>query len=163
MNSYQTIRQLLTQMQERGDVARHHYLQKNLPNQQLPGSVQQALLAGRFNHAALSILTVLATGPVQGMAYQDLVNAVPFSQGLVSRYVNRLAKAGLVTKTHPAGNRKTVWLTISAVGTRVNHLHLAMHQAEDQAANAVLAALPPEAVNATIKVLTALVDPDQPD
>ena len=72
----------------------------------LPSETRRQMQTVRFNHAQLTLLTTLDQSSRKQLRNQDLTAAVPFSQGLVSRYVARLVQLNLLTKLSLPDNRK---------------------------------------------------------
>ncbi|MCF6165971.1 MULTISPECIES: MarR family winged helix-turn-helix transcriptional regulator [Furfurilactobacillus] len=97
---------------------------------QLTDQVATKLRKMQMTHSEMQILSFVTEAPERTLAYQDLVGKVPFSQGMLSRYVKKLASAELLTRFHQADNKKAVYVSVTDLGQLIAKLHADMHQTE---------------------------------
>lgn len=74
---------------------------------------------GRGGHVPLSwydVLLELAAAPDRRLRMQELSERVVLSRTRVSRLVDEMARAGLVTKTRDETDRRIVWATLTDSG-----------------------------------------------
>ncbi|MCT3349582.1 MarR family transcriptional regulator [Lacticaseibacillus paracasei] len=122
----------------------------------LSSETRRQMQTVRFNHAQLTLLTTLDQSSRKQLRNQDLTAAVPFSQGLVSRYVARLVQLNLLTKLSLPDNRKAYIVALTPLGQQVAALHQQMHHHTNAQLASVLHTLDPQDVQTTIQVLTKL-------
>lgn len=158
MSDYAELMQAITGFIKAADGARQQYLLQVVEEYrtQLSPLLWKRLSNNQLNHAEMTILDYLAHASHQTVAYCDLVAAMPFSQGLVSRYLTRLAKLAVIEKFHKVGNRKTVYLTITEQGKILAQVHQQMHVKEAAAYHDALAQVPASDVAATLRVIAQL-------
>ena len=87
--------------------------------------------ARNFTHSELAILSALAETET-ALAFKDLQDQSTLSQGMLSRYVDRLAKQGLVEKFHAPENQKAVLLRATDTGAAIGTLHVKLHQVQQK-------------------------------
>ncbi|MDR3190169.1 MAG: MarR family transcriptional regulator [Lactobacillaceae bacterium] len=92
----------------------------------LPSTVDIIKNAKNFTHSELEILSTLAQS-ADPITFKALQATSALSQGMLSRYINRLQKQQLLEKFHAATNKKEVWLKLSATGREIGALHLELH------------------------------------
>lgn len=122
----------------------------------IPEAAKAQIQSNKLTHNEMQLLSVLSQQSVDVTPYKELQAQVDFSQGLFSRYVNRLAKAGLIEKSKRADNKKAVQLSITKTGRYAADLHDEMHRVEIIAYEKSLAQFKSAEVETTIKVLSAL-------
>ena len=66
----------------------------------VPCESANKLMNKKFNHSEMQILSYLEAKPDKTGTYQEILKAMPFSQGLLSRYVKRLAANNLLIRFH---------------------------------------------------------------
>ncbi|MFD0897966.1 helix-turn-helix domain-containing protein [Loigolactobacillus binensis] len=98
----------------------------------IPASSVAKFKALKMTHSEMQILSQLAAADADWVPYKVLQAQVPFSQGMFSRYIKRLTKAALITKTKRPENKKEVLLAITTVGTQVAVIHSKMHTLEHE-------------------------------
>ncbi len=94
--------------------------------------------AKKLTHSELEILTQLAQAGA-AVPFKQLQAHSDLSQGMLSRYIQRLAKNKLVEKFHTPENQKAVVLRVTALGQSVGSLHYQLHQKQQRNYEAVLA------------------------
>lgn len=123
---------------------------------EIPTEVIQQFKKLKMTHSEMQILSKLTETGTTLVAYKDLQAQVSFSQGMFSRYINRLAKATLITKAKHADNKKEVFLSITQVGLYVAKLHARMHQLEQQNNEQALTKFTSEEIQTAIRVINSL-------
>lgn len=143
-------------------------LRKQFINEALPKYIHRVspqiverLLKKKFNHSQMQILNYVAQKPDLVATYQEVVQAMPFSQGLVSRYVKFLATNGLLIKFHQPTDLKAVLLKITDVGQSVSLVCEEIHNLEIQYYEQLLSQLPMAKVAHTLEVLEVLMGGDK--
>ncbi|KAF1680724.1 hypothetical protein [Veillonella sp. R32] len=143
-------------------------LRKQFINEALPKYIHRVspqiverLLKKKFNHSQMQILNYVAQKPDLVATYQEVVQAMPFSQGLVSRYVKFLATNGLLIKFHQPTDLKSVLLKITDVGQSVSLVCEEIHNLEIQYYEQLLSQLPIAKVTHTLEVLEVLMGGDK--
>ena len=81
-------------------------------------------LIKQLTHNDLEILTTLTEGE---QTISQLVTTLKRSQGGISRRVQMMVKLALITKSHHATNRKTVYLSLTPQGARLAEFHRQLH------------------------------------
>ena len=123
---------------------------------------QLALKKARLNHSQISILSIVNTAGE--MPYKQLTEKVAFSQGMVSRYVNKLIKLNLLKKVNLPDNKKAYHLAITESGAVAAELHDQLHEEENARFSDALAGFSPRELRTTLQVLEAMADVvDSPD
>ena len=89
-------------------------------------------------------------------AYQRLTKDLDILQGMISRYVKRLAELGLLERYHKENDKKTVYLRLTSTGSNVADMHKQMHEKENEHYAAILADLPAEHIANALEVLKKL-------
>ncbi|BAP85795.1 transcriptional regulator [Paucilactobacillus hokkaidonensis JCM 18461] len=143
------------QQHERFKVGFWQFALNNLASE-IPAAIITQFESLKMTHSEMEILSQLTTFKTNLVPYKTLQAQVSFSQGMFSRYINRLAKTELITKTKQPDNKKEVLLTITQTGRYVAKLHTRMHQLEQEHNEAVLAQFSKDEVQTTIKVLNSL-------
>ncbi|WP_251441692.1 hypothetical protein [Veillonella intestinalis] len=143
-------------------------LRKQFINEALPKYIHtvsphivERLLKKKFNHSQMQILNYVANKPDLVATYQEVVQAMPFSQGLVSRYVKFLDTNGLLIRFHQPTDLKSVLLKITDVGQSVSLVCDEIHKLEIQYYHQILNQLPLSKVENTLEVLEALMHGDK--
>ncbi|WP_057895142.1 MarR family winged helix-turn-helix transcriptional regulator [Lacticaseibacillus brantae] len=90
-----------------------------------------------FTHSELAILSTL-TEHDDTLAFKLLQEESSLSQGMLSRYVERLANNGLIEKFHTPENQKAVMLRNTTIGHEIGDLHLKLHAAQNRRYKEVL-------------------------
>ncbi|MFL2063976.1 MarR family winged helix-turn-helix transcriptional regulator [Latilactobacillus sakei] len=111
------------------------WLLQHLQTNKTPEMMAQAK---KLTHSELAILTQLAQAG-EAIPFKQLQAQSELSQGMLSRYIQRLAKNRLVEKFHTPENQKAVVLRITARGQEIGELHHQLHQRQRQNYEAVLA------------------------
>lgn len=142
---------------------RKQFIKDALPKyiHQVSPQIVDRLLKKTFNHSQMQILNYVAQKPDLVATYQEVVQAMPFSQGLVSRYVKFLTTNGLLIKFHQPTNLKAVLLKITDVGQSVSLVCEEIHNLEIQYYEQLLSQLPIAKVTHTLEVLEALMGGDK--
>jgi len=101
-------------------------------------TTKTALRAARnFTHSELAILSTLSEHD-DTLAFKLLQEESDLSQGMLSRYVDRLAKNGLLEKFHTPENQKAVMLRATPIGHEIGALHLKLHATQNRRYKEVL-------------------------
>ncbi|WP_137597768.1 MarR family winged helix-turn-helix transcriptional regulator [Paucilactobacillus kaifaensis] len=127
----------------------------NLSNE-IPAEVVRQFKSLKMTHSEMQILSKLAGFHIPLTPYKTLQAEVSFSQGMFSRYINRLNRANLIIKTKQADNKKEVYLSITTIGQYVAKLHTRMHQLEQQNNEQALANFSPDEIQTAIKIINSL-------
>ncbi|MCH4170688.1 MAG: MarR family winged helix-turn-helix transcriptional regulator [Lactobacillus sp.] len=122
---------------------------------QISPELQARLYELKLTHSEGQILSALADA-VEPLSYKRLSEQMPFTQGMFSRYINRLAKAGLIHKLKRANNHKEIILDISATGLQVAELHTKMHIIEAQHYQQALGAFSAQDIQIATNVIEKL-------
>lgn len=118
-----------------------------------PADIER-LTKQKFNHSQLQILSLVnQTGE---RAYTQLTELVPFSQGMLSRYVKQLLEAGMLTKVALPDNKKAYHLAITSLGQVLAEQHDQLHERENHAYQQVLAQFSEQQINDAITILKAI-------
>ena len=123
---------------------------------EMPQSQQTDLKLAKLTHNEMQILSQLNNTSAELVPYKELLILMPFSQGLFSRYVNRLAKASLIEKSKKADNKKAVQLSITETGRYAAKLHDEMHRVEIASYEKSLSNFDSEEIETAIRVLSQL-------
>lgn len=127
----------------------------NLTND-IPATIIEKFKTLTLTHSEMKILSELTTFSSNVVPYKKLQERMLFSQGMFSRYINRLSKAELITKTNQLNNKKEVVLSITEVGKYVAKLHTHMHRLEEQHNEKALLPFSKAEVQTAIEVLNSL-------
>lgn len=120
--------------------------------------VADRLMKKKFNHSEMQIISYIEAKPERVATYQELVQAMPFSQGMLSRYIKRLAENGLIIKFHSEHDQKAILVSNTEIGNSVALVHNELHKREDEYYNTILNHLSEDKINHTIEVLKSLMD-----
>lgn len=110
-----------------------------------------------LTHSELQILSHLS----------DYDNATPFkilqtdstlSQGMLSRYINRLSRQLLIEKYHPAHNKKEIFLKPTSLGYEIGTLHTELRQKIKEKETRILADYSNADINNMVEIVTALLN-----
>lgn len=112
----------------------------------------------KFNHSEMQILSFLEAKPDKTGTYQELLKAMPFSQGLLSRYVKRLAANDLLIRFHNKEDLKAVLLRNTELGNAVALVHNDLHKREEEYFKTVLGNVPAEKIKDTLETLKLLME-----
>lgn len=123
----------------------------------VPFESAEKLMNKKFNHSEMQILNYLETKPDKTGTYQDLLKAMPFSQGLLSRYVKRLAANDLLIRFHNKEDLKAVLLRNTELGNAVALVHNDLHEREEAYFKMVLNNVPAEKIKDTLETLKLLM------
>ena len=118
----------------------------------VPFESAEKLMNKKFNHSEMQILNYLEAKPDKTGTYQDLLKAMPFSQGLLSRYVKRLAANDLLIRFHNKEDLKAVLLR-----NTVALVHNDLHEREEAYFKMVLNNVPAEKIKDTLETLKLLM------
>ncbi len=127
---------------------------------QLTEPIATKLRKMQMTHSEMQILSYVADAPANTLAYQDLVNQVSFSQGMLSRYVKKLASAELLTRFHQPDNKKAVYVSVTDLGQLIAKLHADMHQSERHLYAQALKTFDQQQLQDAVDVLQALANID---
>jgi len=122
----------------------------------IPASSVEQFKALKMTHSEMQILSQLVAATADWVPYKVLQEQVPFSQGMFSRYIKRLTKAALITKTKRPENKKEVLLAITEVGGQVAVIHGKMHALEHDQIAKKLHQFDATQLQIAIKVLNSL-------
>lgn len=104
---------------------------------QIPAVADLVGKTKHFTHSELMILTVLARADA-AVPFKAIQEQSDLSQGMLSRYVDRLAKQKLIEKFHTPTNKKAVVLRTTSMGQEIGQLHDELHRRQQQNYDAVL-------------------------
>lgn len=149
MTSYRELRDAIAALVAQEHAHNQDYLTAHLPAVLVGSGIRPASL----NHSEMQLLSAVGTSAVP---YQELTQHVPFSQGLVSRYVKRLLEMQLLSK-EPL-NRKAYAVRATNRGQAVAAIHTAMHASDEERMRRRLASFTPDQVAAALTVLQAMID-----
>lgn len=93
------------QQHERFKVGFWQFALNNLASE-IPAAIITQFESLKMTHSEMEILSQLTTFKTNLVPYKTLQAQVSFSQGMFSRYINRLAKTELITKTKQPDNKK---------------------------------------------------------
>lgn len=125
---------------------------------QLTDSVADKLRKMQMTHSEMQILSYVTDAPSHTLAYQDLVNQVAFSQGMLSRYVKKLTNAALLTRFHREDNKKAVYVSVTDLGQLIAKLHADMHKSERELYAQALRPFDAKQLQDAVDVLSALAN-----
>ncbi|KIS02864.1 MarR family winged helix-turn-helix transcriptional regulator [Paucilactobacillus wasatchensis] len=125
---------------------------------EIPAEIITKFKTLKMTHSEMEILSELTNFDHNLIPYKVLQERVLFSQGMFSRYINRLDKAELITKIKQANNKKEVLLSITETGKYVAKLHADMHRLEREHNENALTSFSPAEIQTTIKVLHSLTN-----
>lgn len=146
----QTIRQLEDQQH-----TFHQTLERQINSAAFLTSDQQlALRKARLNHSQIHLLSQV--NQAGELPYKTLTQEVAFSQGMLSRYVNKLIELDLLRRVNLPDNNKAYNLTVTATGAKIAQLHDALHQRQDELMSDALVTFSPKELRTTMQVLDAL-------
>ncbi|MFR0610524.1 MarR family winged helix-turn-helix transcriptional regulator [Limosilactobacillus mucosae] len=120
-----------------------------------PKEQVQQLAKHRFSHSEMRLLSYVKAAGSE-VAYQRLTKDLDISQGMISRYVKRLAELGLLERYHKENDKKAVYLRLTSTGSIVADMHKQMHEKENEHYAAILAELPAEYIANAVEVLKKL-------
>lgn len=157
MITFQDLRQALQHFDEASESRRQQLIQTIIQEQAtpLPQALTDRFNQDRFSHSEMKLLSYIDNHGGE-CSYQQLTQELELSQGMISRYVNRLTTNGLLEKFHRNGNKKSVYLKITPTGQRVSHIHLTMHRREDEYYNQILEKIDENDLQATLNILQKL-------
>lgn len=112
----------------------------------------------KFNHSEMQIISFIESKEDHIATYQELVQAMPFSQGMLSRYVKRLATEGLLVKFHKNSDLKSIVLRTTELGNSFAMIHNELHKLEDKHYENLLKTIPQEKVQHTLEVLEIIMN-----
>lgn len=124
----------------------------------VPTDKASGILKKRFNHSEMQIISYIEANDDNTATYQELVQAMPFSQGMLSRYVKRLSTEGLVVKFHKSNDLKSILLRTTELGNSFALIHNELHKLEDKYYEDLLGSLPSEKVQHTLEVLEIILN-----
>lgn len=124
----------------------------------VPCESANKLMNKKFNHSEMQILSYLEAKPDKTGTYQEILKAMPFSQGLLSRYVKRLAANNLLIRFHNKEDLKAVLLRNTELGTAVALVHNDLHKREEAYFKSVLSNVPAEKIKDTLETLKLLMN-----
>lgn len=124
----------------------------------MPPESAAKLMNKKFNHSEMQILSFLEAKPDKTGTYQELLKAMPFSQGLLSRYVKRLAANDLLIRFHNKEDLKAVLLRNTELGNAVALVHNDLHKREEEYFKTVLGNVPAEKIKDTLETLKLLME-----
>ncbi|MFD1431530.1 winged helix-turn-helix domain-containing protein [Lacticaseibacillus yichunensis] len=149
------LKQVIRQLADSSHAEDQQYLADHLPAAfaAQPAGVQKKAQAAHFNHSELQLLSALGDDVVP---YSELSARLPFSQGLMSRYVKRLVETGLVVKQPIGTNKKSYALATTSLGKQAAAFHADMHARDDARLAAALQTIDAPALATTLAVLKQL-------
>ena len=156
MEKYKQIEQLkhkLRETHENSDFEREWFI-KHAPSQTTRQFIQNQK---HVTHSELQILSDL-TRSEAATPFKQLQAASPLSQGMLSRYVNRLAAQTLIEKYHPIDNKKEVFLRPTKLGYELGTLHLALHQTIQAQEEHILSEHSDKDIATFVQIATQLID-----
>lgn len=124
----------------------------------VPTDKASGILKKRFNHSEMQIISYIEANDDNTATHQELVQAMPFSQGMLSRYVKRLSTEGLVVKFHKSNDLKSILLRTTELGNSFALIHNELHKLEDKYYEDLLGSLPSEKVQHTLEVLEIILN-----
>ncbi|WP_295789983.1 MarR family winged helix-turn-helix transcriptional regulator [uncultured Veillonella sp.] len=124
----------------------------------VPTDKASGILKKRFNHSEMQIISYIEANDDNTATYQELVQAMPFSQGMLSRYVKRLSTEGLIVKFHKSNDLKSILLRTTELGNSFALIHNELHKLEDKYYENLLGSLPSEKVQHTLEVLEIILN-----
>nr|WP_278499264.1 winged helix DNA-binding protein [Limosilactobacillus mucosae] len=157
MNEIEELQKTVREFDRHAELLRHQMLDKIIAGEIGKFSSEQArrLTKHHFSHSEMQLLSYIENAGAE-TAYQQLTQDLEISQGMISRYVKRLAELGLLDRYHKPDDKKAIYLRITSVGSKVAKLHKMMHEAEYNHYAEIMAELPAESIKNTIAVLKRL-------
>jgi|GEM_PF-1855515 len=135
MTKINELQQVMARIREDGnDDPEHAWLATHA---QTPAVAELVGKTKHFTHSELMILTVLARADA-AVPFKSIQEQSDLSQGMLSRYIDRLAKQKLIEKFHTPNNKKAVVLRTTAMGQEIGQLHDELHRRQQQNYEAVL-------------------------
>jgi len=156
MEKYKQIEQLKQQLRktrENGDFEREWFI-KHAPSQTTRQFIQNQK---HVTHSELQILSELTYNDT-ATPFKKLQSMSPLSQGMLSRYVNRLTAQTLVEKYHPIDNKKEIFLRLTKIGYELGMLHLTLHQTIRIQEERILSDYSDDDVTNLVQLATKLLD-----
>lgn len=117
---------LTNQIKAQLEVFRSHDIDQAILNQVKGTGLIDTKLASRLTINDLHVIQVVAHS--EDAMISDVVTRLPLTQGAVSKIVNKLAKAGLLTKTHKSANKKETYIQLTSLAKKINAIHERYHQ-----------------------------------
>ncbi len=103
-----------------------------------------------------------AIEPGEGIMASNLARKMGITNGAVTQMADKLVKKRLLVKQKRPGNRKEVYLTLTAEGETAYHSHLRFHEELNSKLTAYLDSLKPEEM-AVLTNFVKIIDENLPD
>ncbi|EHO50548.1 MarR family winged helix-turn-helix transcriptional regulator [Lentilactobacillus kisonensis] len=117
---------LTNQIKAQLEIFRSRDIDQVILNQVKGTGLIDTKLASRLTINDLHVIQVVAHS--EDAMLSDIVAGLPLTQGAVSKIVNKLATAGLLTKTHKSANKKETYIQLTRLATQINAIHEGYHQ-----------------------------------
>lgn len=117
---------LTNQIKAQLEIFRSRDIDQVILNQVKGTGLIDTKLASRLTINDLHVIQVVAHS--EDAMLSDIVAGLPLTQGAVSKIVNKLANARLLTKAHKPANKKETYLQLTSLAKKINAIHERYHQ-----------------------------------